>query len=238
MLISAGCSMTYGSELEGDWKMWHSNPKASFDKTFTSIIAKELEMDYRVIARPGGDNRVIARSVLPFLYDDSVTKIIMNWSWLDRTMFYRKDEHRLVCLSEWATDPVNVKNAGIPEYLVEAWQNHIRGLEQQLASLEAFFMINQVAKLQKKELININLGRFICELDPYDGDQIPDRLSDHGIKLVDHPYWKAVQDTPILFREQSLAIYLAHNYDNLIRSGNHWNERGHVIAADLILSKL
>ena len=78
MLLTAGCSFVWGDELEG----FDQDPPTHWDKTFTSILARKLDIDYVNRGICGACNEKIFREVTDFLHTTSeeVTHLVVMWS--------------------------------------------------------------------------------------------------------------------------------------------------------------
>ena len=58
LLLSAGCSFTYGNELSDD------TPDSHSQKSWSALLANKLGYDYATVAKPGASNQTIARSLI------------------------------------------------------------------------------------------------------------------------------------------------------------------------------
>jgi len=79
MLLTAGCSFVWGDELEG----FDRNPPEHWDKTWTSILAKKLNMDYVNLGVCGSSNDRIFRAVTDHLHNpelENPTHMVVIWS--------------------------------------------------------------------------------------------------------------------------------------------------------------
>ena len=80
MLLTAGCSFVWGDELEG----FDQDPPTHWGRTFTSILARKLGIDYVNRGICGACNDKIFREVTDFLHNDDnrgkVTHLVVMWS--------------------------------------------------------------------------------------------------------------------------------------------------------------
>ena len=80
MLLTAGCSFVWGDELEG----FDQDPPAHWGRTFTSILARKLGIDYVNRGICGACNDKIFREVTDFLHNHDnrgkVTHLVVMWS--------------------------------------------------------------------------------------------------------------------------------------------------------------
>jgi len=78
MLLTAGCSFVWGDELEG----FDQDPPTHWGRTFTSIVARKLGIDYVNRGVCGACNEKIFREVTDFLHTTSeeVTHLVVMWS--------------------------------------------------------------------------------------------------------------------------------------------------------------
>lgn len=78
MLLTAGCSFVWGDELEG----FDQDPPSHWGRTFTSIVARKLGIDYENRGVCGACNDKIFREVTDFLHttDKEVTHMVVMWS--------------------------------------------------------------------------------------------------------------------------------------------------------------
>ena len=84
MLLANGCSFVWGDELEG----YKNSPPTHWDKTFTHLVADNLDMDYINLAECGNGNRKIFRDTMRYLRTgkdkDKITHAIVLWSAFER----------------------------------------------------------------------------------------------------------------------------------------------------------
>ncbi len=78
MLLTAGCSFVWGDELEG----FDQNPPTHWDKTFTDILARKLDIEYENRGICGACNDKIFREVTDYLHSNpnTVTHMVVMWS--------------------------------------------------------------------------------------------------------------------------------------------------------------
>ena len=80
MLLTAGCSFVWGDELEG----FDQDPPTHWDKTFTAILAKKLDIEYSNRGFCGACNDKIFRETIDFLHShphkDDITHLVVMWS--------------------------------------------------------------------------------------------------------------------------------------------------------------
>ena len=99
-LIAGGDSFTYGSELQGCYDE-NANEVAS-PNSYTSLIAKELNLDYNCVAWPGFSNDAIARTVINQCSNNTdIDLVIVNWTFPGRYEFRFND--KLEQISVWNT---------------------------------------------------------------------------------------------------------------------------------------
>ena len=85
-LLAAGCSLIYGSELVDE----KPHDQGYSQLTYPALLAKHLNLEYQCAARPGFGNDAIARTMLDN-FDETVSLVIINWSYIDRFEFHYKD---------------------------------------------------------------------------------------------------------------------------------------------------
>lgn len=254
MIAGVGCSLTYGSEIEGVDIVFHNNKMESFSRTFTANIALELGMDYCIVAAPGASNSSIAKAAMPLLYDPKIDILLVCWSWMERTNipFKSNDYHGdgsdvdkpAICLSggAYANFQNNYRSSHLSKYMFEFWINHLIGFNNQLASLEAFYLVNSTAKFLGKRVYNINMGKFMEDLNHYPERTVPDYYwkSANSVTLKDHPYWTFYQESTNKFfsNKHLYSIFndqIKHDHSKYI-NGLHPNQSGHKLIADIITS--
>lgn len=78
MLLTAGCSFVWGDELEG----FDNDPPTHWDLTFTSLLAKKMDMEYVNLGLCGSCNDRIFRDVLDRLHgpEQNPTHMVILWS--------------------------------------------------------------------------------------------------------------------------------------------------------------
>jgi hypothetical protein len=83
MLLTAGCSFVWGDELEG----FDQDPPTHWDKTFTSILARKLDIDYVNRGFCGACNEKIFREVTDYLHahPNTISHMVVMWSAWQRT---------------------------------------------------------------------------------------------------------------------------------------------------------
>lgn len=97
ILVSNGCSFTYGDELPGTRLGFDSNgtpiPETHHHLTFTDILSKKLKIDYVNLAENGSSNQKIFRRTTSFLQNTSkkVDYLVIIWSSWGRLEVCRKD---------------------------------------------------------------------------------------------------------------------------------------------------
>lgn len=233
MLIGAGCSLTYGSELEGVGTSFHTDPEQSFKITFIAKIANKLNTDYTVVATPGASNKSIARSVLPYLYKKDVTKIIVCWTWMERINISN------VCVSPMPYESymAGTYTGPVTSAMWEIYGNYQLGFENQLESLEAYYLVNSTAIANSKTVYNVNMGSFLDAILPYNNKTLPnDHWTNSGSdNLCNHPYWHIVNKCNNLFDNEPLHYKIPKEAKTEI---GHFTEHGHIVCADLILSEM
>lgn len=233
MLIGAGCSLTYGSELESVGTIFHNDPQQSFKKTFIAKIANKLNKDYTIVAVPGASNKSIARSVLPYLYKQDVTEIIVCWTWMERINISD------VCVSPM---PYELYLAGkykgpVTPAMWEVYGNNQIGFENQIESLEAYYLVNSTAIANNKKVYNVNMGSCLDAIIPYDNKTLPNDhwIDSGGSNLSNHPYWHIIDSCNNLFDSQALHYTIPVEVKTEI---GHFTEHGHIVCADMILTEM
>jgi len=82
LLISGGDSFTWGSELGDDSKKSPSN------FTWSALLAKKLNYDYKCVAKPGGSNVTICRKILEAIKETNNSEelsVVVMWSYTHRS---------------------------------------------------------------------------------------------------------------------------------------------------------
>lgn len=78
-LIAGGDSFTFGSELPDATDVIHSN------LTWSALLAKKLNLEYKCVAKPGSGNSAIMRRVIDAVESaDSVPFVAVMWTWPGR----------------------------------------------------------------------------------------------------------------------------------------------------------
>lgn len=93
MLLSAGDSFVFGSELDDEYRGQFSY------NTFPALLAKHLKLDYACLALPGISNSTISRNVISFLQNKKVDLVVVCWTFPNRQEFFIKD--KFVTLNGW-----------------------------------------------------------------------------------------------------------------------------------------
>ena len=235
MLIGAGCSLTYGSELEGVGVSFHTKQNESFSKTFIAKIANTLNKDYAIVAIPGASNKSIARAVLPYLYKKEVTVIIVCWTWIERINIGTR------CLTQPGLKKYHkgiYEDSTITQAMYEVYENTMLGFENQIESLEAYYLVNSQAKANNKTIYNVNMGSFLDAIIPYDDKILPNDFWNHvgGSNFQKHPYWDMVKQCNNLFNKR--ALHYTITSEAKIDGYGHFTEYGHKVCADMILFEM
>jgi len=158
MLLTAGCSFVWGDELEG----FDQNPPAHWDKTWTSILSKKMNMDYVNLGICGSSNDRIFRAVTDHLHNpelENPTHMVVIWSAWQRAEvveYMRMSRENVVGLNrpENATQYSPVRTATI-------------GTKKKRDSLAAYFndaydsrtdIMHDLTKMKSMEVICDALG--------------------------------------------------------------------------------
>lgn len=86
-LLASGCSLIFGSELEGGIADRENSPS---NLTYPALLAQHTNLEYKCVATPGNGNDAIARSIVANL-DDTVGLVVVNWSYRERWEFNFSD---------------------------------------------------------------------------------------------------------------------------------------------------
>lgn len=92
-LIAGGDSFTWGSEL-GDDKLNHAEYIPS-KNTWSALLAKQYNMDYVCVAKPGGANNTITRRVIKAINDNkhSDLRVVVMWTYTHRSEIRLRNIH-------------------------------------------------------------------------------------------------------------------------------------------------
>lgn len=238
-LIVAGCSLTYGSEIESPGKIFHDNPEESFSKTFSAIIANKIGMDYTIVAAPGASNISIARALIPYVNNNSDDVIVVCWTWPQRVNVpnTNNEPSSAFCISPGSFNEFSSGRIKNVSHLMKTWTDHLLGFETSISSLEAFYIINS---LSKNTIININMGNFSNGIESFNGYVVPNKDWNSAMELENHPYYHKFINTKIHFRNQSLWSIIDEQMkiDPELSSGNfHMSEKGHMWMANFMLEQ-
>ncbi len=96
MLIAAGDSIVFGSELSDEY-LTPSN------LTFPALYAKQLNLEYKCLAYPGISNSTIARTVISFLEKNIADIVIVCWTFPNRQEFHFNN--KWTTLNGWIHNP-------------------------------------------------------------------------------------------------------------------------------------
>lgn len=250
LLVGAGCSLTYGSEIEAPGVIFHNNPTVTYEKTFTAKIASFLGMNHEIVAAPGASNISIARAVISYMYTNRPTKILLCWTWPQRVNFAKIDDngnkYGSHCISSGAYKEYIKHGSNKNEHLMKTWYEHMLGVDTTISSLEAFHIVNKAAQETGTTVININMGNFVQEIESLvqeiesPDSLIPNQDWDNAISIREHPYYTTFSETYVHFSEISLwsIIYDKMKQHPEFRSGeNHISELGHAWLANFILEQ-
>lgn len=81
-LKSFGCSFIFGTDLSDDGSnLRYATPSKL---TWPSLVAEQLNLDYRCCARPGAGNLQILERLLSELSDPEPAVYVVGWTWIDR----------------------------------------------------------------------------------------------------------------------------------------------------------
>lgn len=215
MLLTSGCSVTYGAELnESDWFAEDHWPK-----TFTHKLAEKLGLDYTCIAKCGNSNYKIFRELTRWFTQEHVSKagysnndkvtpsncthMVVLWSAFHRDEIYWdtkkpddisqykkicKEENDNMGLIQYSHNGVNIDNILTEDQLnvlKNMWSTYKRGGHKGKLDLVVF-------------MLNI---QYLCEL--------------HGIKLLQG----TMQND--LFRNQCKALKKLSKHPNKIEKDYH-----------------
>ena len=99
-LIAGGDSFTFGSELQGCYD--ENNVEVASPNSYSSLIARESNLDYQCVAFPGYSNDAINRTVIDSCNNTQDIKlVIVCWTFPGRYEFLFNDE--LEQISAWNT---------------------------------------------------------------------------------------------------------------------------------------
>jgi hypothetical protein len=93
LLISGGCSFTWGSEL-GDEVFSHLEHTPS-KRTWAALLAKTFNMEYRCVAKAGGGNSQITRRVIQEInkHKDEDIFVAIMWNYTHRSEIRLRNMH-------------------------------------------------------------------------------------------------------------------------------------------------
>jgi len=105
-LKSFGCSFVYGSDLS-DHSDAEGPPGGYSKKTWPSLLANKLNLEYECYAEPGIGNFKILSSIISQgnLNDDSL--FLINWTWIDRYDFVNEKEQWVTLMPGDRSDIAN-----------------------------------------------------------------------------------------------------------------------------------
>jgi hypothetical protein len=152
-LIGAGCSFTLGSELADD-----NDSRSPSNHTWSALLAKQLNMDYCCIAKPGNSNQSIART----LFDAVVEKqnedlaVAVMWTFTNRYEIFSKDN--------WLTVSSQTRNSNSN---INAWYEICGDSEvyEVYTSLTSYLMIQEL--LERKNIPYMFTSADVCIFDRY-----------------------------------------------------------------------
>jgi len=99
ILLSGGCSFTFGHELSDD-----NNGKTPSKKTWAALLANKVQAEYVSVAAPGSGNSGIARRVFEYISTQSIDNIfvIIMWSFTSR-YDWAMPRNAILEKTRWAT---------------------------------------------------------------------------------------------------------------------------------------
>jgi hypothetical protein len=120
VLITGGCSFTWGSEL-GDDKFSHLEYAPS-KQTWSALLAQHYNMDYCCAAKPGGANNTIVRRVIKQISETKEQEIYVAvmWTFTHRNEVRLRNSHPY---NSVVKDPVTAARYDIDDYWINfnAW---------------------------------------------------------------------------------------------------------------------
>lgn len=96
-LISFGCSMTAGDELEG----FSTNPLICSEHTYVGVMAKRMGLEHICMARPGMGNDGIFRVAMQSVLSGVISTgdfVVIGWSGMARREYYHSPTNSYVSL--------------------------------------------------------------------------------------------------------------------------------------------
>jgi hypothetical protein len=104
LLIAGGDSFTWGSEL-GDDKFDHLEHTPS-KKTWSALLAKHFDYEYKCVAKPGGANNTISRRVIKAInqHADQELYVAVMWTFTHRSEIRLRNMHPYnTIVHDWVT---------------------------------------------------------------------------------------------------------------------------------------
>lgn len=150
IILSGGCSFTFGNELSDD------NGKTFSKKSWAANLSNQVQGNYFTVAKGGAGNQSIARRLFEYISNNKGDYVILAmWSFTSR-YDWAMPRHNLLENTRWAS--------------ITPWDTHVnqKEVEEKLSGSEP---VLQDFMRRKEEYIQTNVGPFADALYKYAANQ-------------------------------------------------------------------
>jgi hypothetical protein len=161
-LIAFGDSFTWGSELQDEVD---ANSEKCSQYTWPALLAKEHNLNYICLARPGASNQTIMRTLLDNIANlDKDDIVILNWTWINRWDFYNLQEEKWSTVRPASNEATEFDKLYYKYFQSELWDK--------LETLKSMYLANSILNSYGIKFVQTSIDDLVFNTEYHAPDYI------------------------------------------------------------------